>query len=576
MQIFPISSNALHKETPSLSRDNGRDSFGFNQLFAKHFRNAPAEITPNLLNDSLDNSALFFSTEAPYDNMEDLRIDVSTLRPSSSIDEIRFTDNELQKIIDSLGTQGVSTEPLQSLLGSPSGVAIGEVIQTVAYEEPVRLSESDMMNIRDLANEIDKSGQLESDILDDLRQGRSIQAWERLSNALSNHDPNIKLSISHAEIVSLGKALGANAATLDALSKSFKVNKELSLNSDGLRNLLVPLQQQMTNKIDVQNKLASQLEGALMPVIKEARKRMDEEAVAGNLESKRTQQSEILIQDTVTKNGMGKIQQKDVTSELPNKPQSLEQNLDAAKFTGQSQTQSNDKEGSSQGKDGDGLFEKHKGQNSKGLLADIQTKGVNTSSSSPWEALTQRLGLSQSIGTVLPLQQPLQPQNVQLAAMDRLASRMFSQVEQGAFSALRNGTNRLELTLNPLDLGTVNVLLTTKNGEVSALLRPERAETTAALIQQMDSLRAELEQQGLKVAKVEVQTQLKDEQGMSWQSMDQHNSSQEQFERVRDLERLRMLGKIGQEDNKEEISLAHNLQDRSITAGITSRLDIIA
>lgn len=576
MQIFPISSDTLHKEASSLSRDNGRDSFGFNQLFAKHFKNTPAEITPNLFYDSVDKDTSFFSTEAPYDNSEDLRVDVSTLYPSSSIEDIRFTDSELQKVIDSLAAQGAATENVQNLLGSPNGTAIGDVIQAVAYEDPVRLSESDMMNIRTLANELDSSGQLGEDVLDDLRQGRSVQAWDRLSKALSSHDPSVKLSISREEIVSLGKALGANSATLDALSKSFKGSKELSLTPDQLRNLLVPLQQQMTNKIDAQNKLASQLEGALMPVIKEARKRMDEEASAGTIESRRSQQSKILIQDTVTKNGMGNIQQQDVASETLNKIQGAGQNIDSAKFAGQSQLQTGDKENSFQDKDsGDGLFEKNKGQDSKNLFSNNKGKGVTTTSSNPWESLAQRLGLNQSIGTVIPIQQPIQ-QSAQLTVMDRLAARMFSQIEQGAFSALRNGTNKLELTLNPLDFETVNVLLTTKNGEVSALLRPERAETTAALLQQIDSLRAELEQQGLKVAKVEVETQLKDEQNMHWQGMDQHNSSQEQSERLRDLERLRMLGRIGQEDNGAEISLARNLHNNSMTAGITSRLDIIA
>lgn len=577
MQIFPISSDMLYKEASSLSRGNGRDSFAFNQLFTKFFKNTPAEITPNLFYDSVDKNTSFFSTEAPYDNSAELRVDVSTLYPSSSsIDDIRFTDSELQKVIDSLAAQGAATETVQNLLGSPNGTAIGDVIQAVAYEAPVRLSESDMINIRSLANKLDSSGQLGERVLSDFRQGRSVQAWDRLSKALSSYDPNVKLSISHKEIVSLGKALGANSATLDALSKSFKGSKELSLTPDQLRNLLVPLQQQMTNKIDAQSKLASQLEGALMPVIKEAKKRMDEEISAGTIESRRSEQSKILIQDTVTKNGIANIQQQDVASETLNKIQGARQNTDSAKFAGQFQPQTGDKENLFQGKNsGDGLFEKNNGQDSKGLLSDNKGKGVTTTSSNPWESLAQRLGVNQSVGTVIPLQQPIQ-QNAQLTAIDRLAARMFSQIEQGAFSALRNGTSKLELTLNPLELGTVNVLLTTKNGEVSALLRPERAETTAALLQQMDSLRAELEQQGLKVAKVEVQTQLKDEQNMHWQGMDQHNSSQEQSERVRDLERLRMLGRVGQEDNGVEISLAHNMHNNSMTAGNTSRVDIIA
>lgn len=578
MQIFPTLSDMHRKEASFASKDNGRDSFGFSQLLSKHFENTPAEITPDLSDSSLSNETpgYLFATEAPYDSIDESNVDISTLYTPTSIDDIRFTDSELQHIADSLEKQGVSSESVQELMGSPNGATVSDVIQSIAYEEPIRFSESDIIQIRNLANEVDASGELGESMLEDLRQGRTLQAWNRFITALSGQNPDKNLSIKHSEIVSLGKVLGVNSATLDALSKSFQGSKELLLNADALKNLLVPLQQEMTNKLDTQTNLVSKLEAALMPTIKEARKRMDEEAAAAGLESKRAQQSQTLIQDTVTKAGLSKIQSKEIVDQNPNGVQLKEGintgvSLESVKDSSQSNNEPFHGNEGKNNKDNNGLFEKNNDHQSKNLFADTHKSSVT---SNPWEALAQRLGINQSIGTIIPTQQSVQAQNVQ-TPLDRLASRMVSQIEQGIFSSLRNGTSRLELTINPLDIGNVNILLTTKNGEISALLRPERPETTAALMQQLDSLRAELEQQGLKVDKVEVQTQLKDDQGMHWQSMDQHNASQEQFARAKDLERLRILGRIDRKDENIETSLAHNLQDNTML-GMSSRLDLIA
>ena len=110
---------------------------------------------------------------------------------------------------------------------------------------------------------------------------------------------------------------------------------------------------------------------------------------------------------------------------------------------------------------------------------------------------------------------------------------------------MSNGTTRLELQLNPVELGAVNVLLTTRNGEVSALLRPESPETASLLAQQLGELRAELEQQGLKVDRVDVQTQVRDEHGTTWQGMEQHNATRDQRSRTEEMDRLRRLSRIG-------------------------------
>lgn len=84
---------------------------------------------------------------------------------------------------------------------------------------------------------------------------------------------------------------------------------------------------------------------------------------------------------------------------------------------------------------------------------------------------------------------------------------MTQQVERGLLSALKDGGTRLDLQLHPQELGAITLTLTARNGEVSARIRSEKSETAEMVTRQLDTIRANLEQQGIKVDKIEVQLQ---------------------------------------------------------------------
>ena len=129
-----------------------------------------------------------------------------------------------------------------------------------------------------------------------------------------------------------------------------------------------------------------------------------------------------------------------------------------------------------------------------------------------------------------------------------LPSQTLNQIEQAILSSSRNGVQRLEVKLNPVELGAMTIALATnRQGEVSAVIRPEKEETAALINQQVDQIRAELENQGFKVDKVEVQTQLADQGGQNWQGAQQHNASRDLAERASILEQLRNLSRLGSE-----------------------------
>ena len=157
----------------------------------------------------------------------------------------------------------------------------------------------------------------------------------------------------------------------------------------------------------------------------------------------------------------------------------------------------------------------------------------------------------------------------QPAGRGDVSRQMVNQVEQSMLSAMRDGTKRLELQLHPGELGNLTLMLTMRNGEVSATIRSEKGETADMLNRQLDMLRTQLEQQGVKVDKLEVQTQTPDNNSrQQWDGMQQHNARQEEYARRDDLERLRNLGRVrNNNENIDDITLEQGVQSQRYTAG---------
>jgi flagellar hook-length control protein FliK len=125
------------------------------------------------------------------------------------------------------------------------------------------------------------------------------------------------------------------------------------------------------------------------------------------------------------------------------------------------------------------------------------------------------------------------------------SAQVYQQVENGAFRNLGQGVKQLVIRLDPADLGQVSVILQMRGKEVQAVLRSNNQETSLALNEQMGQLRAQLEAQGFKVGKLEVQTQLADSQSQSqWQGAENHNRYQENHEQAMSAKRWRTLDRV--------------------------------
>ncbi|MEF2145358.1 MAG: flagellar hook-length control protein FliK [Desulfovibrionaceae bacterium] len=133
------------------------------------------------------------------------------------------------------------------------------------------------------------------------------------------------------------------------------------------------------------------------------------------------------------------------------------------------------------------------------------------------------------------------------------APRVLKQVQDAVLRNLTNGGRRLTIQLSPQELGHLSVALTVKNKEVQAVIRTDSAETSKIVAEQMQALRQTLEAQGMKVTKLEVQTQLPGQDSQSWMGENGHNQAQAEDARQRMHQRMRLLRSGESEELAQEM-----------------------
>ncbi len=157
-------------------------------------------------------------------------------------------------------------------------------------------------------------------------------------------------------------------------------------------------------------------------------------------------------------------------------------------------------------------------------------------------------------------------------AFDKTAApKMLTQVQEALLKDLGQGRKQLTLQLDPENLGKLQVIIQVKEKDVHAVLRAEDPDTAKMLTGQLETIRKTLEDQGLKVQNLEVQTGLAG--GQSQQSLfsaDQHNQAQERQELTKMFSQMRLL-------RSELGGVAHEMQNEGMQAILADRgLHIIA
>ncbi len=124
----------------------------------------------------------------------------------------------------------------------------------------------------------------------------------------------------------------------------------------------------------------------------------------------------------------------------------------------------------------------------------------------------------------------------------------------------------MEIQLHPVELGTVNLQVVAKDGNVSARLAVQDEAVRAAMESQIVQLRESLQEQGLKIDAVEVTVATHEFE----QNLDQHGREAEEnaAKEKKNGRRILDLNEIGQEDmDGEEMSDADRLQVEMMRMG---------
>lgn len=557
-----------------------------------------------------------------------------------TLNEVCFTKQEVQTLRNDLIKAGATPESLSKLTAladMPDGATLAQVTASVKNggSTPL-LTDEDKDKITSLLKKIGPSGVLNTNVQVMMMQGNAQQAFNTIAAFVNKLDPAGTLEVTQNEALSLGRGLGLGTGNLQTLANSFGGNASVTCLNEQFGTLMAPVTDFFASQATAQKALDTAIKTTLQPIISKARARTEKEKQANALHDRTAQQSKALIDKTVqnkTNNILGatleagqvtqtdeiriaaqseaigkdaRAAKQESSSDTANKATAA-QRMPAEKIAGssvlaQAATQTGTQTDAQSLKNAANQVHSQsatqqatalddKGQKDSGSSSSQNDSDKDKKNKTAWGDLLTKVDAQSTTlagrGNVpaYAAAQAVQV-NFDASATQQNASasvvldrQVAQQVEQGMLTTLKGGGSRIDLQLNPQELGAITVSLTVRNGEVSAVIRSEKSETTDIINRQVDAIRTNLEQQGLKVDKVEVRQESRQEQNSAtWQDFNQHNSQQEEDARREELARLRNLAIVRNSSANANIStLEQPVHSIGNTARYTtSNLNVVA
>lgn len=468
--------------------------------------------------------------------------------------------------------------------------------------------------------------------------GNTDTVWKAVSSKLTSKTDGDAIDVNVAELEAMAKGLRLSPEVLAAMKTLFGGQTEISTTAAGLKSVLVPAGQEMAAREQADRNLASALGSALDPVLQAAKKSAERIEQADRRGDRAAQRSKVLIREAATGKGNGSGMAPALDAERHDGGSA---NAGKTRQSGLMRTGGNAQEHAGPlsdprhaaqagqiGQSGDAVQQNasvHNGNNGNGGAngqqaqvaqgnAQAQAFGLDKQSSQsgdgkgsagqqdqhgrpasggssdPWAELLRKIDVSPSLSGAAQSMADASTSAANAAGAAQrqgqaltpyLSEQAAAQLERGILTSMQDGTRQLTMKLDPGELGNVTVTLSVRNGEVNATIRPDRTETAQAINDQLHVLRTALEQQGLKVDRLEVQTQLQDNSfSQAWQDAAQHNANQEQQARSAERERYRRLRRLRDGDDDtgmQAVDAAAAAASTGRPATLTaSGLDIIA
>jgi flagellar hook-length control protein FliK len=514
---------------------------------------------------------------------------------------------QLKESLKKSGLTDADIEDLESRIDTPEGLTWGgfmSYLQTKITDKQSSavLSVEDKRQVQSLLGKLGFTPGETSDLLSNLADGQAAKVWGVISGKLASLSDDASVSITPSETQSLARALGLSAGAQTRLAE---LVASLGESEEGARNIKIALlaiaaEVKDQNLSEAKNlaqvkELASQVflasqkrefgqslsdsredqvarkamlaremaaEGAdaakdgkvsgakSVADLNFAFQRMAETAsgmenAAANEDDETfasaTEQARSAMDGASNQNGHAATKQAAQTDAGQDGRNKSMDSRDGKNFT---QSGFDGKAAASLGgKDADGT-QNASDQDWAGFWGKIGVDGRTAKTQTAGDASSVLAGLTATVSSsAAQTAQTAQTATVR-GADSYVSSDVLRQVENGLMQNLGQGAHRLTISLTPDELGTINVMLTVRDKDVQAVIKAETPEAAKIISEQLSRVREQLEEQGLKVSKLDVQTGLSQQEDQAaWQGAGQHNEAQRQQEGLSMMRTaLRLLG----------------------------------
>ncbi len=536
-----------------INKNNGLSSFQNVSELTKNAKELMSEFEKSVydLAEEGEENSLAAQFLSPYSMHDEVNI---------SSGNVRFNQEEIKELIENMRADGYNNLEVLTAIqdagktidGSTSDYLLQTALSTVMGEEQ-NLTKLEEQKLLGLSQKLMSSSQTPEEVYNAL----TSQTPEGILDFLSSEiEKKGSLTLSTEEFGALTTLLQLSDAEKTKLGKMFEGVKDLTVSKTDFEFIMSSARNEITRKKDDLTALTNTLATNLQTIEDKARSRMEAELNAENLTDKRTSVTKAMMEDTHMEEILTSFKENGLKNDaLLHEMRMLQDNktLDAKLGTKNTLAQ--------------GLENTLK----SAISFTSETGKESFSDNTPKEQKQSLTFTNQNVN------QAMTSQNMAKVEAGKVGydSTILSQVQNAITTAAKGNIQKLEVQLNPVELGALNVVLTSKNGEVNALIQPERLETMHAINQQIDVIKRELEGQGIKFENIEVELQSDTNEYAQHQESQQFEGEQQQQQQamqqqVDDLNRLRVLGRGINEGwidksalSEDELELAQNLLQES-------------
>ncbi|WP_419785709.1 flagellar hook-length control protein FliK [Pseudodesulfovibrio sp.] len=433
---------------------------------------------------------------------------------TSDAREQRMTQEDFDKVKDDLKEYGLSKKEISELedkVNSEEGMTWNELVSTLAAKmaagRKVTLGDAQKADLSSFFSKLGFSDKQSAKLISQIEKGESDKVMKALKAQMKALGDGKQLLLTHDEVTAFTSAMQCS----DTLAS--KIQSMLGQNATGkdMKAAFTMLNKEMTTLDAKDQKLVKAVGKAFAAA---TGKEVGESSAAKDI------QEAVDLKPRVAENGGADTTVKeDLKQAMDNRRDNMaESNAKHAQQKGlpkqaESQTQNQEQKPDTD-TDSDKTWKDFFGK----LHDDSSSASLSTHTMGKTENAAQALSAALTDSTA--------KSNTVWEKVN--APKVLRQVQNAVIKTMSNGAKQLTLQLAPENLGKLSVSLQVNGKEVSAVIKAESHEAAKLIHQNVDVIKQALQDQGLKVDKMDVQTGLTgDYNENNWFGQNEHNMARD-------------------------------------------------